>query len=233
MKKSFIKIPFDWVNRFYPNEFKRLNCHSLTFNEHAVKLILEKKSGKFNHIPNLDILATIRLAMLESFNDNLNFNEMLNFCRSRVDRLYRDYGFHNNSDLNEDYIENHRYDDSGKPDKKIQKLFYIIDADTNDIDFVNSILDDYQEGMNVKSVCDKYGIKYNKKIQRAFNYHFPRNKKITSKYKGVSFDKSMGKWKAQIYKNERKYFLGYYENEINAANAYINFKNKGEVICSD
>lgn len=42
----------------------------------------------------------------------------------------------------------------------------------------------------------------------------------TSQYKGVSWNKSMAKWKAQIYHNNKVIVLGYYKGEVSAAVAY-------------
>lgn len=42
----------------------------------------------------------------------------------------------------------------------------------------------------------------------------------TSRYHGVSYYKSTGKWKAQIKTTEKKVSLGYFLNEIDAAHAF-------------
>lgn len=47
-----------------------------------------------------------------------------------------------------------------------------------------------------------------------------RADKSTSIYKGVSFVKSKGIWRARIEKNGRSHYLGDYENEDQAARAY-------------
>ena len=44
--------------------------------------------------------------------------------------------------------------------------------------------------------------------------------KYTSKYTGVSWHKNTQKWVAQIYKNKKNIFLGYYEKEIEASKSY-------------
>lgn len=41
-----------------------------------------------------------------------------------------------------------------------------------------------------------------------------------SKYKGVSWNKNNQKWKGDIQKDKIKYFLGYFDDEIEAASAY-------------
>jgi len=42
----------------------------------------------------------------------------------------------------------------------------------------------------------------------------------TSKYKGVCWDKRNKKWGVTIQANKKKYHLGYFKDEIDAAKAY-------------
>ena len=44
--------------------------------------------------------------------------------------------------------------------------------------------------------------------------------KSTSRYTGVCWDKSVGKWKSQILINKVKKNIGHFDNEIDAHNAY-------------
>lgn len=60
-------------------------------------------------------------------------------------------------------------------------------------------------------------------IETNDNFAFEYNEK-TSKYKGVSFDKTRGKWIAQIKINYKKFFIGRFDTEIEAYNQYIKFK---------
>lgn len=46
--------------------------------------------------------------------------------------------------------------------------------------------------------------------------------KYSSKYKGVSWDKKLNKWRAMIHINGNQLFLGYYINEEDAHLAYQN-----------
>lgn len=46
------------------------------------------------------------------------------------------------------------------------------------------------------------------------------NKKTTSKYKGVSFNKKLNKWEVYITINKKKIGLGYFEDEKAAATIY-------------
>jgi len=47
--------------------------------------------------------------------------------------------------------------------------------------------------------------------------------KTYSKYLGVTWDKSVSKWKSAIYLKGRNKHLGNFDNEIDAKNAYLNF----------
>jgi hypothetical protein len=42
----------------------------------------------------------------------------------------------------------------------------------------------------------------------------------TSKFKGVCFDKSRNKWISSIHFNGKQYYLGRYDNEVDAGLAY-------------
>ncbi len=50
--------------------------------------------------------------------------------------------------------------------------------------------------------------------------------KRSSKYKGVSWDKNNNNWMAQIYRNGKAYFIGRYNNEVEAANIYNKIAKK-------
>ena len=45
---------------------------------------------------------------------------------------------------------------------------------------------------------------------------------LTSKYKGVSWNRRAGKWKAGLIRNKKTYHLGYFKTELDAHNAYQN-----------
>ncbi len=47
-----------------------------------------------------------------------------------------------------------------------------------------------------------------------------KQRKPTSQYLGVNWDKKYGKWKASIRDNGRKKILGYFVNEVEAARCY-------------
>jgi len=42
----------------------------------------------------------------------------------------------------------------------------------------------------------------------------------SSKYKGVHWDKQQKEWRASIQNNRKKYYLGHFDNEVDAARAY-------------
>ena len=50
--------------------------------------------------------------------------------------------------------------------------------------------------------------------------NYTKTKNTSSIYKGVSFNKRLHKWSAQIKLNKRKLFLGYFKDEVDAAKAY-------------
>lgn len=57
-----------------------------------------------------------------------------------------------------------------------------------------------------------------------------KNKKNdTSKFIGVHFNKRAKKYQSQIYYNNKRIHLGYFNNELDAKNAYIDFIKREEV----
>jgi len=69
----------------------------------------------------------------------------------------------------------------------------------------------------------KANLRFVTRQQNIFNKK-PQGK--TSKYKGVYFRKSWGKWIAQISINKKKQHIGVFENELDAARAYDNIASK-------
>lgn len=73
---------------------------------------------------------------------------------------------------------------------------------------------------------DKNGLnnqKYNLKIASITQRNRSRVKQeseSSSRYKGVSYDKSTGKWRSRILINYKTIYLGRYNNELEAAQAY-------------
>ncbi len=58
--------------------------------------------------------------------------------------------------------------------------------------------------------------------QRQNCTHYTSNKKTSSQYTGVCWNNIMQKWEANISINNKKYYLGCFEQEIEANNAYQN-----------
>jgi hypothetical protein len=59
------------------------------------------------------------------------------------------------------------------------------------------------------------------------NTHMKKNgKATTSKYAGVSYEKCRGKYKSYIKYQHKNYFLGRFETELEAYNAYLNAMKK-------
>lgn len=52
------------------------------------------------------------------------------------------------------------------------------------------------------------------------NMNRDKNENNTSGYKGVWWDEQSSKWRARIVKDDRKYYLGYFDDPIEAAKAY-------------
>ncbi|MBN2312335.1 MAG: HNH endonuclease [Sedimentisphaerales bacterium] len=46
------------------------------------------------------------------------------------------------------------------------------------------------------------------------------NRRQSSKFKGVCFDKRDDRWRAYIKKSGKRYYLGYFDSEVKAASAY-------------
>ena len=58
------------------------------------------------------------------------------------------------------------------------------------------------------------------RAQNILNRPYIKRKGSPSKYKGVSWNKQMKKWQVQICYNGKHKFVGYFDDEIEAAKAY-------------
>jgi len=67
-------------------------------------------------------------------------------------------------------------------------------------------------------------------IEQKFNRS--SNSLSTSRYKGVCWLESKGKWKSQIQINKKKIFIGYFSTEIEAAIAYDNYAKEHAPKCA-
>jgi hypothetical protein len=89
-----------------------------------------------------------------------------------------------------------------------------------------AFLDHIPNGM--KTVIDH--INYNKLDNRAINLQLVSNREnlskdrfrqgYSSKHVGVNWSKANKKWRAAIQINNKSYYLGYFDNELDASNAY-------------
>ena len=57
--------------------------------------------------------------------------------------------------------------------------------------------------------------------KRENSIHFHSNNKESSKYPGVSIHKASGKWRAQTSKDGKQIHLGYFDNEEEARDSYL------------
>jgi len=76
--------------------------------------------------------------------------------------------------------------------------------------------------VNHRDFNRKNNMKYNIEIVTMRENTNQKHMKSTSKYVGVSRGKNDKKWNAYIYVNKRNIYLGRFENELDAANAYQN-----------
>lgn len=101
-----------------------------------------------------------------------------------------------------------------KPRKKkyihrtIYEKFYGVILNNLQVDHINNIKDDNRL-INLQNLTAQQNIQKQLK-----------NKKNTSGYKGISWDKSRCKWSSQIVYNGKKIHLGYFQNIEDAKNAY-------------
>lgn len=66
--------------------------------------------------------------------------------------------------------------------------------------------------------------------QRENMCHSQINRKSTSKYIGVCFVKSKGKWVATIYIDKKLIFLGYFNSEVEAYNSRLKFEKENNIV---
>lgn len=78
------------------------------------------------------------------------------------------------------------------------------------------LLTDHKDGNPLNN--QRYNLRICTSYQSQGNIKHRKN--TSSKYKGVSWDKTKQKWTAQIVIKHKWYFLGRYESEKDAANAY-------------
>lgn len=105
------------------------------------------------------------------------------------------------------YIDNYGYALNAS-NKKMHKLLVKCDDKSKVIHHRNSnTLDNRRENLVVAT--------------RSENAHQKKKRSNTSsKYFGVCFVKHLSKWESKFYKNGQKYYVGVFENEVDAARAY-------------
>lgn len=78
---------------------------------------------------------------------------------------------------------------------------------------------DHKDGNGLNN--QRYNIRKASNAKNCYNQK-KGTRKMSSKYKGVSWDRQMKKWKSSIGFNYKKIFIGLYDLEIEAATAYNN-----------
>ena len=229
-KRDNHDIQFDWLVKYYPECRDYFNLTSIFFNEFTVISILSKfqKTKCFPDYLISDIASSIRVALIESVKKKFSFSEMINLCNREVYHLMVDFGFHKkNYYLNEKYLQDFKFEDSGKYKDVI--FLQIFDQNLimqdDQLKFVNRFLD-YYENHSAQETCKHFNIKLTYKIQKALSILYPKNRKKSSKYKGVYFNKQEQKYRAVIQKNGKRKVIGRFDNEEKAAIAYKNEKQK-------
>lgn len=70
-----------------------------------------------------------------------------------------------------------------------------------------------------KTNCQDSNLRVCTRRQNGMNQHKQRQR-TTSRYKGVYWRKDIDRWQAQIKTDDRRVFLGFFDDEIEAARAY-------------
>lgn len=99
----------------------------------------------------------------------------------------------------------------GKIDKKDVYLHRYVMKELNSsvvIDHVNN------------NILDNRKVNLRQATLQSNSFNRIKSKNKSSHYKGVSFEKSKDKWQSYIKVDQKKYFLGYHDNQIEAAELY-------------
>lgn len=89
--------------------------------------------------------------------------------------------------------------------------------------FYNDVVEGYEEGLQLDRIdndgnYEPNNVRWVKSQQNSMNRGGHKN--TSSRYKGVSWNKKINKWVAQIQKDGKKHHLGSFSNEHEAAVAY-------------
>lgn len=115
---------------------------------------------------------------------------------------------------------------NGKKHGVLMHRFIMNAPDNKEVDHINhNTLDNRKCNLRL---CDRKENEHNRSKTHELN---PRS--YTSKYKGVAINKQNNLYEAKIIKDSKKFFIGYFENEEVAANAYNDYAQTlfGEFAC--
>ena len=103
-------------------------------------------------------------------------------------------------------------DQSGPFMVRMHRVILGVDCDTDiDVDHINGdTLDNTRKNLRVCSRSENF---YNKGKKK-------ENGKSSSKFKGVWWNKHAKKWQAAIWYNKERFDLGYFDDEVKAAESY-------------
>ena len=94
-----------------------------------------------------------------------------------------------------------------------------------------AFLSDFSEPLDVDHIDgnrSNNGVENLRMATKSLNLHgfAKKSKGCSSEYKGVCFHKIWKRWQAKLVLNRKTRYLGYFDNEIEAAEAYDNYKRE-------
>lgn len=116
----------------------------------------------------------------------------------------------------------------GSVNKGGYSILSLYSKDKIKIKYRHKLVADAFFGKSNLQVNHKDGNRLNNNIEnleyvtvRDNNIHRYKAEKTSSKYTGVSWNKEFSKWVAKFTLNSKRIFLGYFDNELDAYNAYL------------